>query len=65
MAVAAAMISVVALAFSVRNRRSDLDRSEAAIVRARTWEILDRDAGMRTANSLLKPDGQSIDAPNR
>jgi hypothetical protein len=58
-AVAAALVSLLALLFSLRNRRDDIAREEAYRVRARVWEILDREPGLRTVLALDNDDGQT------
>lgn len=58
-AAAAAVISLLALLFSLRNRRADIAREEAYRVRARVWEILDREPGLRTVLALEEDDGQA------
>lgn len=58
-AAAAAVISLLALLFSLRNRRADIAREEAYRVRARVWEILDREPGLRTILALQEDDGQA------
>jgi len=58
-ATAAAVISLVALLFSLRNRSADIDREEAYRVRARVWEILSREPGLRTILALDDDDGNA------
>jgi hypothetical protein len=58
-AAAAAVISLVALLSSLRNRRADIAREEAYRVRARVWEVLDREPGLRTVLALDESDGQA------
>jgi hypothetical protein len=57
--VAATVISLVALALSMRNRRNDIAREEAFQLRQRVWTILDREPGLRTVLALDEPDGQT------
>ena len=54
---AAAVISLVALLFSLRNRSADIAREEAYRVRARVWEILSGEPGLRTILALDEDDG--------
>ena len=58
-ATAAAVISLVALLFSLRNRSADIAREEAYRVRARVWEILSREPGLRTILALNEDDGNA------
>ena len=55
----ATAISLLALAFSLRNRRDDIAREEAFRVRERVWTILDREPGLRTVLALTEPDGKT------
>lgn len=52
-------ISIIALVFSVAafrvslvHRRAEIERQEATSVRARVWEILNGEAGLRSINAL-------------
>lgn len=58
-ATAAAVISLVALLFSLRNRSADIAREEAYRVRARVWEILNGEPGLRTILALEEDDGNA------
>jgi hypothetical protein len=58
-AAAAALISLIALLFSLRNRNADIAREEAYRVRARVWEILNAEPGLRTVLALDEDDGSS------
>jgi len=58
-ATAAAVISLVALLFSLRNRSADIAREEAYRVRARVWEILSGEPGLRTILALDEGDENS------
>ena len=58
-ATVAAVISLVALLFSLRNRSADIAREEAYRVRARVWEILNREPGLRTILALDEDDGNA------
>jgi len=58
-ATAAAVISLVALLFSLRNRSADIAREEAYRVRARVWEIMSREPSLRTILALNEDDGNT------
>jgi hypothetical protein len=62
-ATAAALISLMALLFSLRNRSADIAREEAYRVRARVWEILNTEPGLRTVLALDDDDGNSDPIP--
>ncbi len=57
LAAAAAVISLLALLFSLRNRSADIAREEEYRVRSRAWEILNSKTGLRTILALHKDDG--------
>lgn len=58
-AVAATTISLFALALALRNRRADIAREEAYKVRARVWEVLNGEPGLRTIEALDENDGKT------
>jgi hypothetical protein len=58
-ATAAALISLIAILISLRNRSADIAREEAYRVRARVWEILNTEPGLRTVLALDEDDGNS------
>lgn len=55
LAALAVVVSIAAFVVSIVSRRSDIAREEAYRVRARTWEILDREPGLRTVLTLKEP----------
>lgn len=54
-------VAVVALVLSLLHRRSDRQRATGEELRRRVWEILDREPGMRSINSLHRTDGKTED----
>lgn len=54
-------VAVVALGLSLMHRRTDRQRVAGEELRRRVWEILDREPGMRSVNSLHRTDGKTED----
>jgi hypothetical protein len=59
MSIAAAVISLTALLVSLKNRKADIAREEAYLIRSRVWEILNGEPGFRTVSALDEPDDKT------
>jgi hypothetical protein len=59
MSIAAAFISLTALIVSLRNRKADIAREEAYLIRSRVWEILNGEPGFRTVSALDEADDKT------
>ncbi len=55
----ALVFSVAAFGVSLVHRRAEIERQEATSVRARVWEILNGEAGLRSLDALDVADGKT------
>lgn len=59
--IVAVLISLVALAISLRNRKLDIDRQKKLRIQTHVWDIINTSPGYRTILALDDTDGKTAD----